>query len=92
LNKIIKILKVEDGKALKLFFRGKPLRDEDTIIQHSIVIFKWLIIIILFSYKIEISNNDVILYMLIEEPKQENSNLEVSVLASNMNSQEVSWY
>jgi len=44
----------------------------------------------LFVYKTEITNHDVILFMLIEEPKQDNiNNLEVSVLASEMNSEEV---
>ena len=35
MNKIIKTLGTESDKTIKLFFRGKPLKDNETIEQHS---------------------------------------------------------
>lgn len=35
MNKVFKILLTESDKTIKLFFRGKPLKDEDTLEEHS---------------------------------------------------------
>lgn len=35
MNKIFKTLNIEQGKTIKLFFRGKPLKDEDLIQSSS---------------------------------------------------------
>jgi hypothetical protein len=60
-----------------MFFRGRPLSDESPISDYSNNFYFYFILKIL-----ELTENDVILYMLIEIPKEDEN--EISILTQNL--------